>query len=273
MQSDSSVTTLDNSSGDEYYEDKQDNTSIRALKRTAEKANHEIENNGPQLKKKKQQRLVSVIDIPATIYNAFDDPLVIGTFKDDVIDGLEELVDYFKHLLPPQDLMEIRKETSMHIYGIQGIDTITVYDIYKMIGMLFILDLYPFSNIDHAFGKRGSLYSSSRINSAITIEEFRILHNGLKMPDGNTMYLFDKIEKATQRVANPSTCLSLDEMLRKFMGQYQFKHRMPSKPAKEGLKWFLLCCSQLKIHLYSHSMTMTSKQSMDYLKLGQWCMI
>ena len=185
--------------------------------------------------------------MPTTLYDSLDDPITQCTFKDDVLQDLVHPVDYFKLLLPPEDLQDIRELTSLHLYGVQGKDTVSVYEFYKMIGVLFILDLYPFSVIDHAFGKRGSLYSSQAVSSSISLEEFRVLHNGIKMPDGNPMYLFNKIELAARKVSNPSSYLSLDEMLRKYMSQFKFKHRMPSKPAKEGLKWFLLCCSQLRV--------------------------
>ena len=33
------------------------------------------------------------------------------------------------------------------------------------------------------------------------------------------------------------------------MGRFKFKHRITSKPAKEGIKYFVLCCSLLKAPL------------------------
>ena len=45
----------------------------------------------------------------------------------------------------------------------------------------------------------------------------------------------------------PGKQLALDEMLRKCFGRFEFKHRIPSKPAKEVLKTFLIARSRLRI--------------------------
>ena len=63
------------------------------------------------------------------------------------------------------------------------------------------------------------------------------------------MILYKMIEQSAARVIIPSSFMSLDQMLRKFMGRFKFKHRITSKPAKEGIKYFVLCCSNLKIPL------------------------
>lgn len=86
-------------------------------------------------------------------------------------------VNYFIKLLDPNTMETIRYETGFRLYGITGLNTFTLKVIYKMIGMLFIYDLYPFVDMEHAFGKRHSLYSSNFIDANYTIDEFRSIHN------------------------------------------------------------------------------------------------
>jgi len=42
---------------------------------------------------------------------------------------------------------------------------------------------------------------------------------------------------------HPSNRISIDEMLRKFLGRSAQTYRMKRKPDKEGYKFFALCCS------------------------------
>ena len=67
------------------------------------------------------------------------------------------------------------------------------------------------------------------------------------MPTSNTFELLDMIEKASYMVTSNSSHVSIDEMLRKFMGVYKNKHRITSKPAKEGIKIFICCDSETKL--------------------------
>ena len=155
-------------------------------------------------------------------------------------------IDYFLILLEEDTMEAIRNTTSIHLYSIEGKNTITINDIHKYIGILFVLDLYPFNQLDHAFGKRGSIYDSKFITDVYNINDFRKMHNHLKMQFGDEM-----IERTSIKVAMPSSFVSLDEMLRKYLSEFKFKHRLPTKPAKKGIKYFILCCSLLNIPLVS----------------------
>ena len=63
----------------------------------------------------------------------------------------------------------------------------------------------------------------------------------------NTFSLNTMMLRNIKERYQPGLHLALDEMLRKFFGRYEFKHRLSSKPAKKGLKTFLIACSRLRI--------------------------
>ncbi len=236
MESYSTVTTLDRSSGDEF----EDKTS------SIKKARVTKASNQPN-KKIKIPRAVNLYKLPDTIHTELQQSHRSARFKEEVVDGCSIPIDYFKKLLIPEYIEQVRSTTQERLYEVAGSETITANDVNRLIGMLFVMDLYPLHQVEHYFGKRNSLFKSDVVDSAWTVESFRELHNHITMPGGDAMYLFKMIEDTVKRSVIPSGLFSLDEMLRKFMGQYRFKHRIPDKPAKEGIKYFLLCCSVLKV--------------------------
>ena len=242
----SSVTTFDNSSGEEFIIDHFSTKTSKATQKKSKKTSitTKIKNS---VKSTSNSKLVNEFELPSHFTAELEDPDIKGAFKDDILVQCEDPVDYFKILLDSDIMESIRLETSEYLYGKTGLNTVTINDIYKLIGMLFVLDLYPFHNIEKAFSKRKSMYKSEYVNNNYTIEEFRLLHNNLKLPDRDPMMLFRMIEQSSAKVCTPSNYISLDEMLRKFMGKFKFKHRITSKPAKEGIKFFILCCSSLKV--------------------------
>ena len=78
---------------------------------------------------------------------------------------------------------------------------------------------------------------------------FVIIKNNLKLPQKDRMYIVNMLKNNLATLFSPSSYISLDETLRKFMGRFKNKHRNTGKPAKEGLKWFVLCDSDVKLPL------------------------
>ena len=61
------------------------------------------------------------------------------------------------------------------------------------------------------------------------------------------------------------TCLSLDEMMIRFMGRSSETHRMKNKPIKEGFKFFTLCTSQgFCVHFTPHGRTAANQGRQEY---------
>ena len=244
----SSITTIDNSSGDEF--------EIKNKKRINKKQPKVIKKiksitnqvNIPK-RQKNPKKDITLMELPTVYTLDLQLPEIEGSYTTTTLFNCTNPIDYFMALLDDEVMESIRHTTSKELHGALGINTITTQDIYRMIGMLFVLDIYPFTDIEEAFSKRDTLYKSDFITSNYTLEEFRKLHNNLKMPDKDPMILFRMVERAASINCKPSNFISLDEMLRKFMGKYKYKHRIISKPAKEGIKYFVLCCSSLKVPL------------------------
>ncbi len=119
------------------------------------------------------------------------------------------------------------------------------------VGTIFLLDLYPVHRVEHLWGIGNSLVKVDVLASNYTYEDYCRCKDNIAMGkiDGNsnTFALNQMIMRNIKSIYKPGKHVALDEMLRKFFGRYEFKHRIPSKPAKEGLKTFLIACSRLRI--------------------------
>ena len=176
----SSVTTLDISSEDEYTVQKP--KKAKSKSKTATKST-----------KDKVEKKVDEICMSQTITTELEVPQLVGEFKSEKLVDCIDPVDYMYKVLDNEVMESIRLETCTHLNGIKGLNKVTIKDIHKMIGMLFVLDLYPFVDIEHAFGKRHSMYSSTFINNNYNLEDFREMHNELKLPNKDPMLLFNMI--------------------------------------------------------------------------------
>ena len=63
-------------------------------------------------------------------------------------------------------------------------------------------------------------------------DTFTNIRSAITMPDHNAHYLIQMIEVVVQDVIKPSSHICVDEMLRKFMGHFKYKHRIAGKPGK-----------------------------------------
>ena len=96
-----------------------------------------------------------------------------------------------------------------------------------------MLYLYPTHQGQHLWGMRNSLLQIPLLQDNMNYELFTMLNN-------DTFALNTMIMSNIKTLYEPGKHLALDEMLRKFFGRFEFKHRIPSKPAKERLKTFLI---------------------------------
>lgn len=80
--------------------------------------------------------------------------------------------------------------------------------------------------------------------------------------------LFEKWSSLLADFYNPSDCVTVDEQLLAFRGRCKFRQYMPAKPAKYGIKFWVLTCAETsyiwKIQPYlgkSHDATSAEKKS------------
>ena len=106
------------------------------------------------------------------------------------------------------------------------------------------MDLYPVTNASRLWGLSNSIVKIDQLAVNITYKQFSEIKNNITMPQDDTLCLFKQL---CNQVYRSSDSIALDEMLTKFYGKFKFKQHMPKKPAKIGLKTFILGCSDLKI--------------------------
>ena len=119
------------------------------------------------------------------------------------------------------------------------------------------------------------IYKSTLLNNALSYEDFCKIKNHIKMPNNDTMTLMKMIESSVSTTLKPSSSLWIDEMLRKYMGRFNFKHRIPNKPAKEGIKWFILCCSdsQMPFKFQFHDNTLSKEGALSKIEAMVYNMV
>ena len=154
-------------------------------------------------------------------------------------------------MISDEKLKEIALETSSYVHGITGKDVIGVNEICSFIGAVYICDLYPMSDTKRNWGLNHSMYAckNNELKRSIDYDDFVLIKNNLKLPEQDRMYIVNVLKNSLATLFSPSSYISLDETLRKFMGRFKNKHRNTDKPAKEGLKWFVLCDSDVKLPL------------------------
>ena len=115
------------------------------------------------------------------------------------------------------------------------------------VGALFVLDLHPLTQAARCWGLNNSILKIPQLCDNISHDLYTSIKDNLTMPDGNTFAMNELIAAKINSVFVSSDSFALDEMLIKFYGKFKFKHHMPKKPAKIGLKTFVIACSESKI--------------------------
>ena len=186
---------------------------------------------------------VTIVKFDRTVVEPNISPTLVGTFDQELLQQCKNPIDFFNKIVTDEYLSPIALQTSTKAYGEEGSNTIRSNDIRMYIGMNYLLDCYPFIQYMHAFGKKKSIFKSDLIDNCVDLNRYQKVKKYISMPNNDAMYLMNLIRDQVQHTYNSFTHLCLDEMLRRFQGRFRFKHRIVSKPARIGIKYFILGCS------------------------------
>ena len=103
------------------------------------------------------------------------------------------------------------------------------------------------TSTERIFGLDNSLQRLKELKDNITHDMYVKIKQNLAMPAQNHFAMHEMIKEAIANLADCSSHYALDEMLNKFYGRFEFIHHMPQKPAKIGIKTFIIACSLFKI--------------------------
>ena len=130
-----------------------------------------------------------------------------------------------------ESLERVRKAAGVPLHGL-GEHLFTLDNLLKYIGIVYMMDIHQMPRYKMHWTSRH--YKCSIISLAMTQQRFSDIRCQMTMPDHHSHFLMETIEKKMDQIIKPSSYICIDEMLRKFMGQYKNKHRISNKPAKEG---------------------------------------